>query len=58
MKRRDLGTLAVTIVLFTMLLAGDRALAQKQGGILREYLVDSPASMSILEEATVSPIGR
>ena len=53
MKRRGLGTLAVTIVLFTMLLAGDRALAQKQGGILREYLVDSPASMSIHEEATV-----
>ena len=53
MKRRDLGTLAVAIVLFTMLLAGDRALAQKQGGILREYLVDSPASMSIHEEATV-----
>ena len=53
MKRRDLGALAVTIVLFTMLLAGDRALAQKQGGILREYLVDSPASMSIHEEATV-----
>lgn len=45
MKRRDLGALAVTIVLFTMLLAGDRAFAQKQGGILREYLVDSPASM-------------
>ena len=53
MKRRDLGALAVAIVLFTMLLAGDRALAQKQGGILREYLVDSPASMSIHEEATV-----
>ena len=53
MKRRGLGALAVTIVLFTLLLAGDRALAQKQGGILREYLVDSPASMSIHEEATV-----
>src|SRR5437016_12298832 len=29
------------------------ALAQKQGGILREYMIDSPASMSIHEEATV-----
>src|SRR5467141_3855174 len=29
------------------------ALAQKQGGILKMYTVDSPASMSILEEATV-----
>ena len=53
MKRRGLGALAVAIVLFAMLLGGDRALAQKQGGILREYLVDSPASMSIHEEATV-----
>jgi len=28
------------------------ALAQKQGGILRQYMIDSPASMSIHEEAT------
>src|SRR5215471_13777535 len=26
--------------------------AQKQGGILRQYMIDSPASMSIHEEAT------
>src|SRR5260370_33993117 len=29
------------------------ALAQKQGGVLRQYMIDSPASMSIHEEATV-----
>jgi peptide/nickel transport system substrate-binding protein len=29
------------------------AAAQKSGGILKEYMVDSPASMSIHEEATV-----
>ena len=29
------------------------ALAQKQGGILRQYIIDSPASMSIHEETTV-----
>jgi peptide/nickel transport system substrate-binding protein len=29
------------------------ALAQKRGGILRQYIVDSPASMSIHEETTV-----
>jgi peptide/nickel transport system substrate-binding protein len=29
------------------------ALAQKQGGILRQYMIDSPASMSIHEEATI-----
>jgi len=27
--------------------------AQKQGGILRQYMIDSPASMSIHEEATI-----
>jgi peptide/nickel transport system substrate-binding protein len=31
----------------------DPALAQKQGGILRQYIIDSPASMSIHEETTV-----
>jgi peptide/nickel transport system substrate-binding protein len=33
--------------------AGGPAFAQKQGGILRMYTPDSPASMSIHEEATV-----
>src|SRR5438874_8754026 len=33
--------------------AAGPALAQKQGGILKTYSPDSPASMSILEEATV-----
>jgi len=34
------------------------ASAQKQGGILKMYTPDSPASMSILEEATVFAQGR
>ena len=34
------------------------ALAQKQGGILRVQHRDSPASMSILEEGTISAIMR
>jgi peptide/nickel transport system substrate-binding protein len=29
------------------------SVAQKQGGILKIYMLDSPASMSIHEEATV-----
>jgi peptide/nickel transport system substrate-binding protein len=33
--------------------SGGAALAQKQGGILRQYIIDSPASMSIHEEATI-----
>ena len=43
---------AVLAALLTMTLAGQVA-AQKKGGILREYMVDSPASMSIHEESTV-----
>jgi peptide/nickel transport system substrate-binding protein len=39
--------------LFPMLAASGAALAQKQGGILRQYIIDSPASMSIHEETTV-----
>src|SRR5437763_15482511 len=31
----------------------DPAVAQKTGGILRQYIIDSPASMSIHEETTV-----
>src|SRR5207302_5342993 len=34
-------------------LAGGPALAQKQGRVLRQYINDSPASMSIHEETTV-----
>src|ERR1700675_4103543 len=39
--------------LFAMMAASGTALAQKQGGILRQYIIDSPASMSIHEETTV-----
>jgi peptide/nickel transport system substrate-binding protein len=51
--RRGFGALAAAGALLTAVSAGDPALAQKQGGILRMYSPDSPASMSILEEATV-----
>jgi peptide/nickel transport system substrate-binding protein len=36
---------------------GGPALAQKQGGILKMYFFDSPASMSIHEEATIAGQG-
>jgi peptide/nickel transport system substrate-binding protein len=39
--------------LFALMAAVDAALAQKHGGILKEYIIDSPASMSIHEESTV-----
>jgi hypothetical protein len=44
---------AASGVLLAELAGGDTALAQKQGGILRVYHRDSPASMSIHEEGTV-----
>ena len=44
---------ALWALLFLASAAGPGALAQKQGGILRMYSPDSPASMSIHEEATV-----
>jgi peptide/nickel transport system substrate-binding protein len=43
---------AIAGLLITLALA-PAALAQKQGGVLRQYMLDSPASMSIHEEATV-----
>ena len=47
----NLRGVAVGALLIAML-AATPALAQKQGGILRQYMIDSPASMSIHEEAT------
>jgi peptide/nickel transport system substrate-binding protein len=51
--KRDLRALAAAGALLTVLAAANAALAQKQGGILRMYSPDSPASMSIHEEATI-----
>jgi peptide/nickel transport system substrate-binding protein len=44
---------AVTAALLAATFAAGAALAQKPGGILKLYTIDSPASMSIHEEATV-----
>jgi peptide/nickel transport system substrate-binding protein len=52
MKRNRKASGAVGPLLVA-LLATAPASAQKAGGILKMYTVDSPASMSILEEATV-----
>jgi len=37
-------------------LAGSPAFAQKSGGVLKVHHQDSPASMSIIEEATYSTV--
>src|SRR5271167_2916512 len=50
---RDLRSFAAAAGVLILLAATPSALAQKQGGILRQYIIDSPASMSIHEETTV-----
>ena len=45
-----------TVFLLGLFLMSGTASAQKHGGILRVYHRDSPASMSIYEETTVSTL--
>ncbi|HEX3339729.1 MAG TPA: hypothetical protein VHT68_11230 [Pseudolabrys sp.] len=52
MRWKKLFTVAAILLISVTLATG--ALAQKSGGILRVYHHDSPASMSMLEEATWS----
>src|SRR4051812_33876905 len=47
------GIFGAAVVLAIFGLVGSHAAAQKPGGILRQYIIDSPASMSIHEETTV-----
>src|SRR2546430_3282467 len=53
MEMKHLPTIVVVGALMTAMAAADAAFAQKQGGVLQAYSLDSPASMSIHEEATV-----
>jgi len=48
-----LRLLAVAVAVVVGMAAADTALAQKRGGILKVYTLDSPASMSIHEEVTI-----
>ena len=52
--RRTLRACAAALALAAAGVIANSALAQKAGGVLRFYHRDSPASMSILEEATNS----
>ena len=47
------GILGAAVVFAIFGLVGNHAAAEKSGGILRQYIIDSPASMSIHEELTV-----
>src|SRR6516164_1453104 len=51
--KRALCAVSAAAGLLCAILAPVSASAQKHGGILREYMGDSPASMSIHEESTV-----
>src|ERR1700756_1448827 len=51
--KRNLRGFATAGSLFLAMFAAEAAFAQKQGGILKMYDPDSPASMSIHEEATI-----
>jgi len=51
--KRNLRGFAAAGWLFFAVFAAEAAFDQKQGGILKMYSPDSPASMSIHEEATV-----
>jgi peptide/nickel transport system substrate-binding protein len=50
--RRGLRECAAAVGLLGAIFGAMPAFAQKQGGVLRQYMIDSPASMSIHEEAT------
>jgi hypothetical protein len=54
---RTLRVVAAAALLLASLLLGSGAFAQKSGGVLKVYFFDSPASMSIHEEATIAAQG-
>ena len=49
------GCAGIAALMFGMMVA-NTTYAQKQGGVLRVFHRDSPASMSILEEGSISAI--
>src|SRR5262245_26804098 len=55
--RRNFCGLAATAGLLAAMLSTTAAFAQKPGGTLKVYFFDSPASMSIHEEATIAAEG-
>src|SRR5213080_2028159 len=56
MRMRQGGKIVAIVGLLAAVAAGGPALAQKSGGVLKIQHWDSPASMSILEEATYSTV--
>ncbi len=54
---RNFWLLAAAVGVLGAIVSPDLALAQKQGRVLKVYFFDSPASMSIHEEATIAAEG-
>src|SRR5262252_1645421 len=54
---RTSHVVAAAALLLASLLVGSGAFGQKSGGVLKVYFFDSPASMSIHEEATIAAQG-
>jgi peptide/nickel transport system substrate-binding protein len=54
---RNLPAVALTAALLSLISGGTAALAQTQGGILKMYHFDSPASLSLHEEVTFAALG-
>jgi ABC-type transport system substrate-binding protein len=52
--KRNLRGFAAAGALFLTMFAAEAAFAQKQGGILKMYSIDSPPSMSVHEEAAAT----
>ena len=52
----DLRVVTVAAALLFGRAPAEPAFAQKQGGILKTWSFDSPASMSILEESTIAAL--
>jgi peptide/nickel transport system substrate-binding protein len=52
--KRNLRGFAAAGALFLAMFAAEAAFAQKQGGILKMYSIDSPPSMSVHEEAAAT----
>ena len=54
---RNMGALAAAGALLGAFFTADAAFAQRSGGVLKVYFFDSPAGMSIHEEATIAGQG-
>src|SRR5215467_13566159 len=53
----NLPAVALAVALLSLISGSSGALAQKQGGVLKMYHFDGPASLSLHEEVTFAALG-